>query len=289
MPTPRPTLVPTPRPTPDPRASVVTTLNVPFTPSVPCVEPGGATCRLAMDIVRPSGGGPWPTLVLFRGGPSAPNGSDYLLAFGTSLAHAGAVVMVADWRQATAYGGGWATSFQDAACAIGVARATTARYGGQPGTVTAVGHSLGGWAAAVIGLTPTAFRPRAGMCDTTTGSLRPDGVVDIDGATDEPVDMEDGVAYVTAFFGGTPAQEPAAYGAAEALQIIKRYPAGDDSIPFLLVHGTSDTTVAPSVSSSLHTALQAAGYPNRLLWVNGGHAAALTNGTVVSAITALAR
>ena len=268
---------------------MVTSLNVPFTPAVPCVEPGGSTCRLAMDIVRPSGGGPWPTLVLFRGGPSAPTGGDYLLAFATSLAHAGAVVMVADWRQATAYGGGWATSFQDAACAVGVARTTASRYGGRADNVTAVGHSLGGWAAAVIGLTPTAFKPRAGTCDATAGSLRPDAVVDIDGATDEPVDMEDGVAYVTAFFGGTPAQEPAAYASAEALQIIKRYPAGDDPIPFLLVHGTTDTVVVPSVSSGLHTALQASGYPNRLLWVSGGHGAALTNGTVVSAIMTLAR
>ncbi|HEY5629297.1 MAG TPA: alpha/beta fold hydrolase, partial [Candidatus Limnocylindrales bacterium] len=187
------------------------------------------------------------------------------------------------------YGGGWATSFQDAACAIGVARATAPGYGGQAGNVTVVGHSLGGWAAAVIGLTPAAFTPRGGACDRTAGSLRPDAVVDMDGATDEPVDMEDGVPYVTAFFGGTPAQQPAAYAAADALQNIRRYPGGDDPIPLLLVHGTTDTVVLPAVSSGLHTALEAAGYPNRLLWVSGGHSAALTSGAVISAIVALAR
>lgn len=268
---------------------MLTTLNVPFTPSVPCVEPGGSTCQLAMDIVRPSGGGPWPTLVMFRGGPSAPTGKDYMIPFATTLAHAGAVVMVADWRQMASVGGGWPTSFQDTACAVGVARAITARYGGQPGNVTVVGHSLGGWAVAVIGLTPTAFTPRAGTCNATSGSLRPDAVADLDGATDEPVTMEDGAAYVTAFFNGTPTQQPAAYAAANALQIIKRYPGGDDPIPFLLVHATSDTVVAPSVSSGLHTALQAAGYPNRLLWISGGHSAVLTDSTAISAIMSLAR
>lgn len=298
-PTPEPTTQPAPKapslaaakptPTPDPRATVLTTTEVPFTPAVPCAEPSGSTCRLAMDIVRPSGGGPWPTLVLLRGGPASPTGNNYLLPFATALAHAGAVVMIADWRQASDTGGGWPTSFQDAACAVGVARAITTRYGGQPGNVTAVGHSLGGWAVAVVGLTPTPFTPRAGTCNATAGSLRPDRIVDLDGATDEPVRMEDGAAYVAAFFDGTPVQQPAAYAAAEALQIIKRYPGGDSPIPILLVHGSSDTIVAPSVSSGLNTALEASGYPNRLLWVTGGHAAALSSSTVVTDIMRLAR
>ena len=195
--------------------------------------------------------------------------------------------MVADWRQAAAFAGGYPISFQDTACAIGVARAVARRYGGDPGDVTLVGHSLGGWAAAVISLTPTPMAPAPGTCDPTAGSLRPDALVDLDGATDEPVTMEDGAAYVAAFFGGTRAQRPTAYAAGDALEILASHPAGDDPIPILLVHGQADTTVSPSISKGLHAALSKAGYANRLLIIPGGHSAALASPAVVMAITSL--
>lgn len=270
-----------------PTTQITTSMRVPYTPAIACAEPAGTTCRLAMDIVRPSDPGPWPVFVLLPGGPSSPGRLDYLLPIATAIANRGAVVMVADWRQAAAFAGGYPTSFQDAACAVGVARAVARRYGGDPGDVTVVGHSLGGWAAAVISLTPAPISPAPGTCDPTAGSLRPDALVDLDGATDEPDTMEDGAAYVAAFFGGTRAQRPAAYAAADALDILAAHPAVDDPIPILLVHGQADTTVSPSVSKGLHAALLAAGYTNQLLLIPGGHSAALASPTVVTAITLL--
>ena len=100
--------------------------------------------------------------------------------------------MVADWRQAASTAGGYPASFQDVACAIGVARAVAGRYGGNGSDVTLVGHSLGGWAGAVVTLTPQAFTPAAGTCSRTLGPLRPDAFVDLDGAVDEPRAMEEG-------------------------------------------------------------------------------------------------
>jgi acetyl esterase/lipase len=240
-----------------------------------------------MDIIRPAVAGTWPVFVLLPGGPSSPGQATYLLPLATAIAQRGAVVMVADWRQATAFAGGYPASFQDAACAVGVARDVARRYGGDPEDVTVVGHSLGGWAAAVISLAPAQMAPPSGTCNPTAGSLRPDALVDLDGATDEPVTMEDGADYVAAFFGGTRTQRPGAYAAADALDILAAHPAGDDAIPILLVHGRSDTTVSPSVSKNLHAALLAAGYANRLLLIDGGHGAALTSPTVVAAITSL--
>ena len=99
--------------------------------------------------------------------------------------------------------------------------------------------------------------------------------------------MEDGAAYVAAFFGGTRAQQPAAYAAADVLDILASHPAGDDPIPILLVHGQADTTVSPSVSTDLHAALLAAGYANQLLLIPGDHNAALVSPAVVTAITSL--
>ena len=276
-----------PRRSVSPTSEVKTTLRVPYTPAIACAKPAGTTCRLTMDIVRPSDAGSWPVFVLLPGGPASPDRDDYLLPVATALAQRGAVVMVAEWRQAADFAGGYPTSFQDAACAVGVARAVARRYGGDPEDVTLVGHSLGGWAASVISLTPGPMRPAPGTCNPTAGSLRPDAFVDLDGATDEPATMEDGAAYVAAFFGGTRAQQPAAYAAADALDILASHPAGDDPIPILLAHGGADTVVSPSVSKGLHAALLAAGYANRLLVIPGGHNAALVSPAVVTAIMSL--
>ena len=48
------------------------------------------------------------------------------------IAGQGAVVMVAGWREGPDWGGGYPTSFQDVACAIGVARKIGPVYGANP-------------------------------------------------------------------------------------------------------------------------------------------------------------
>ena len=262
-------------------------MNVPFTPTIACNAAGTARCQLDMDIVRPSGGGPWPVFLLLQGGPSDVNRDDYMLPLADALAHQGALVMVADWRQAASTGGGFPTSFQDVGCAVGVTRALAAKYGGNSAGVTLVGHSLGGWAGAVLTLAPTEFAPAAGSCDATTGPLRPNAFVDLDGAVDEPTAMEDGSPYVTAFFGGTPEQQPAAYAAGDPFSILAVHPASGSPVPILVVHATSDATVPLATSKSFHGALLSAGYPNQLLLISGGHTAALVSSTVTSAIIEL--
>jgi len=259
-------------------------MNVPFTPSMAC---GTVRCQLDMDIVRPKGGGPWPVFMLLMGGPAGVNRSDYELSFADALAHQGAVVFVADWRQSAAVGGGYPTSFNDIACAVGMTRAMAPRVGGNSRSVTLVGHSLGGWGGAVVALSPTVFSPRAGQCDATSGSLRPDAFVDLDGAVDEPTAMEDGAAYVGAFFGGTRAAKPAAYAAGDPFSILAAHHAGLHPMPILVVHGLSDATVPVTTSRAFHTKLISAGYPDRLLLIDGGHFAALASAAVVTAIVAL--
>ena len=288
-PAPRPTRQPppTPSPTPPPTATLRTSMNVPYTPTIACSADGSVECQLDMDIVRPSGGGPWPVFLLLQGGPSDVNQSDYMLPLADALAHQGAVVMVADWRQAADTGGGFPKSFQDVACAVGVTRAIAGAFGGDSATVTLVGHSLGGWAGAVVTLAPTRFTPPAGTCDAVAGRLLPDAFVDLDGAVDEPTAMEDGGPYVTAFFGGTGAQQPAAYAAADPFSIVAAHPAGGSPPPILVVQATADATVPLATSQSFHGALLRAGYPNQLLLISGGHTAAIGSSTVTMAIMEL--
>ena len=180
-------------------------VNVPFTPPIVCTEPTVTTCQLLVDITAPTSGGPWPIIIYLAGGPTD-NANDRfdlgISPFAWSLAGQGAVVMVPAWREAAWEGGGWPTSFEDVACAIGVARRIGPAYGASPDRVTLGGHSTGGWPPAVLALTPTPFTPEPGSCDETAGSLRPDAVVMSDGNLDEVTAESDGDYYVKGFFGG---------------------------------------------------------------------------------------
>ena len=149
------------------------------------------------------------------------------------------------WREAAWEGGGWPTSFQDVACAIGVARAIGPAYGGDPDRVTLGGHSTGGWPPAVLALTPTPFTPEPGSCDETAGSLRPDAVVMSDGNLDEVTAQSDGRDYVVGFLGGDRAARPDEWAAADPFALVKRYPAGPDAIPSLLIYGEYRPVVSP--------------------------------------------
>ena len=137
------------------------------------------------------------------------------------------------WRQQDFVGSGYPTAFADVACAIGVARRTGSGYGGRPDRVTFVGHSLGGWAAAVVGLTPTAFMPAASACDPTAGSLRPDAVVLASGAVDELTTTRDGASYMETILGAKGRRSRTSGAAVDPFALVKRYPAGARSLPWL--------------------------------------------------------
>lgn len=255
------------------RLSVAQWHNVAYTPVIPCGSDASATCRLMMDITAPMSGGPWPLIVFLPGGPSAPDERypGVLDTFATAIAGQGAVVMVAGWREGPGWGGGYPISFQDVACAIGVARKIGPTYGANPDRLTLQGHSTGGWPAAVVGLTPKPFTPAPGACNPTTGSLRPDAVVVGDGDLHEvsKPDEADGLWYITDFLGGDRKKHPSAWAAADPFALAKRYRAGATAIPFLLLHGSADAMVAPAVSKSFQATLVAAGYTSRLVEIPG--------------------
>jgi acetyl esterase/lipase len=255
------------------RLSVAQWQDIAYTPTIRCGSDASVKCQLMMDITAPTSGGPWPLIVFLPGGPSPPDErySGDLGPFVAAIAGQGAVVMVAGWREGPDWGGGYPISFQDAACAIGVARKIGPAYGASPDRVTLQGHSTGGWPAAVLGLTPTPFTPAPGSCNATAGSLRPDFVVVGDGDLNEvsKPDEADGRDYVTGFLGGARASHPAAWAAADPFALAKRYRGGPKAMHFLLFHGSADTTVLPAVSESFQATLVSAGYHSRLVEIAG--------------------
>lgn len=156
---------------------VATWQAIPFTPEVAC-NSIGTKCRVVANFYGPTHPGDWPLFVLVSGADEweTPDGahSAYIDEFAVQLAGRGAVVMRANWRRGPGQGAAYPGPLADIACAIGFARHVGAEYGADPSRVVVVGHSGGGWAAAIVGLSATAFAPAADACLETSGSLRPD-------------------------------------------------------------------------------------------------------------------
>jgi acetyl esterase/lipase len=204
---------------------------------------------------------------MLPGGPAPPDAYHSLEPAARGVAAAGAVVFAAPWRQGADVGGGYPTSFEDVACAIGVARKLAPRYGGQPDRVTLSGHSLGGWAAAVVGLSSRPFTPKPGACDATAGRLTPDALVTVSGAVQwaRPGYSDD---WLEDFFGGTREERPAAWRAADPFAIVDRASA-KKSVPVTVIGGGADVVVPESIAKAFYARLRAAGYRARLVLVPG--------------------
>jgi acetyl esterase/lipase len=235
--------------------------QVPFTPRVDCGAAG--RCRLHLDVLAPATGGQHPVVVVLAGGPNAPRGQRYADAASLPLAARGVVVMRADWRQGGAWGGRWPTAVQDVACAVGYARRVAASYGGRPDDVVLAGHSLGGWMAAVVGLTPAPFTPRRGGCLATRGPLRPDAVVSLSGAVDEVRHQGLGAAALAEFFGGPRSRIPRVWAAADPFALVRRYEPARRPATFTLLRGGRDAVISPSAAPDLAGVLRRAGFRTR--------------------------
>ncbi len=246
-------------PTPHPARNVARVArNVAFTPPVTC---GSSHCSVRLDVYAPVEAGPYPTVVLVRGGPTGLGGRSYLEGFARELASAGMVVFNADMRDFGAAGGGYPEAFQDVACAIRFARSTASRYGGDGSSIVLVGHSLGGYVGSVVALDQDEM---GGSC-LAAGQGRPDAFVGLAGtylltAPEVARDLD-------AFFGGSRSATRPERAAADPFSS-----AGRLSIPVRLVAGDSDAVVNPIASSSLERLLSGLGWDVRLTMVRrAGH------------------
>ena len=255
-----------PRPSSEPEGPVVAAVtvisNVYYTQPVSC---GGSTCQVALDIYVPDGPGPYPTVVLVRGGPSGLGGRVGLGAIASQLASDGLIVYNADYRDLASGGGGYPEAFQDVACAIRYARATAPGYGGD-GVVTLVGHSFGGFVGSVVALDPAEF---TGGC-LQDGVGRPDAFVGLAGNYDLNYNLSD----LAEFFGAGASQTSSARASSNPFNYGTQSP-----IPVRLIAGTSDNTVDPADSVELNKFLQAEGWDVSLDLVPGGSHMSILDGS----------
>ena len=116
--------------------------------------PYGVDPRQKLDVYLPSSAqgaaGPWPVVVFFYGGSwTRGERADYRFV-GEALASGGVVAVVADYRLSPQVR--WPDMLQDGAAAVRWTADHVAELGGDPRRVHLMGHSAGGWIAAMLAL-----------------------------------------------------------------------------------------------------------------------------------------
>ncbi len=184
-----------------------------------------------MDVYLPARPGPSPVVLLWHG--VGPDERDVLAALAATTARLGVVVTVPDWRS-TQPDRGRAQLF----ASLDFVRDRAAALGGDPGSITLAGWSLGGRAAAGIAVNPAVtpgWRPSAVVC------------------------LGSGFAAAPAPTTGTP-------------PLTDLQHTGADPIPCWLVHGTRDSIAGIGESRGFAAALISRGWPVRLAEPDTDHA-----------------
>jgi acetyl esterase/lipase len=114
--------------------------------------PYGSGPRQHLDVYQPKGPSPapgWPVVVFFYGGTWHEGDRAQYRFLGEALAARGIVAMVADYRL---YPVTYPDFLPDCAAAVAYALKEASRYGGDPRRVVVMGHSAGGYNAAMVAL-----------------------------------------------------------------------------------------------------------------------------------------
>ena len=211
---------------------------------------------LKADLYRPTGAGPWPAVVLIYGGNwDSKDHRWWMTLLARKLAKRGFVVLNVAYRGTPKFK--YPAPVDDLRQALRWLRARAPELRLSPDRIAAYGFSAGGHLASLLGTLPAPPEERV------------QAVVAFSAPSD--LTLFTGGEILPRFLGATFSEKPELFRDASPLT----YVTADDP-PFFLYHGTADTTVDPEHSRRFQAALERAGVPNDLLWVEGkGHAAML--------------
>lgn len=217
-------------------------------------SPGGMPLR--MDIYKPSGPGPFPTVMFVHGGGWTGGTRDVsTLELPRLLTDAGYALVSVDYRLAPQYKS--PVQIQDVACAVRSLRANGAAWGLNTTRIGGIGWSAGGHLISLLGTAP---RGEFDTGEYLGYSSRLDAVDDSFGVAEfGQADIGSINGILQNVFGTTDFTALRQWAALT-------YVSPDDP-PFLLLHGVDDATVTIKESRDFHAALTSAHVPNQLIEV----------------------
>jgi acetyl esterase/lipase len=231
------------------------------------------------NVTFPTAGGPSELLDVYLPNDAAPPGGRPVLVavhgggwrrldktgYGERIASAfvpaGYVVVAPNYELSAPGKSSWPANLEDVQGAVEWVRANAAALDVNANEIAAIGESAGANLASLLGTGSPAAPSK--------GTAAVDAVIAFSTPTDLAQLYEErplaGLA-IAQFLGGTPVQAPASYVAASPIDQVS---SGDP--PMFLVQGREDPLIPPRQSEEMARTLTAAGVPNRLVLVTGGH------------------
>ncbi len=213
--------------------------------------------------------GPVPLVVMIPGGGWQIVDVDSVTPLADDLAARGAAVVTITYRIASD-GAYFPVPVEDVAC--GVAFAFQEVGGMEVSEVVVAGHSAGGHMAALVALTPEKFA----TADCPYEAVAPDAFIGLAGPYD---DDQLSVSTACNLFSCDVADQKA-WDGGNPIALADQRP----EIPALLVHGTLDDTVYPSVTGEFADALTAGGHDVSMELIDGASHGTVTQPEVVGAV-----
>jgi acetyl esterase/lipase len=219
-----------------------------------------------LDVYLPTGRAPaggWPVLVAIHGGGWRRfSKNQYGPRIASAFVPRGFAVVAPNYVLSAPGAPTWPLNFEDVEAAVQWVRGQARSLDINPARIAAIGESAGANLAALLGTTEA-------NGDAGGVSSQVNAVIAFSTPTDLPALYAEsflGGLAAAQFLGGTPSQVPAHYLGASPIDHVSRADA-----PMLLVHGLQDPLIPVRQSKGMSTALTAAGVPNRLVLVHGGH------------------
>lgn len=220
---------------------------------------------LLLDIYEPGEHiGLLPAVILIHGGGWISFDKSTMQTMGMFLARSGFVAFSVDYRLFHEKENLWPAQLDDVQRAVRWIRANAAKYGVDPQSVGAFGHSAGAQLAALLGMEDTRDNSDPALANY---SSKVQAVVDVSGPTDFTTHNDpDAVAFLTAFFGGDYAHDAKVWqDASPAFHVAK------DVAPFLILQGTQDESVPLAQAQELADRLKQAGATVKFVTVEDVH------------------